>query len=110
MRYFIQLIATRRIINFPQLLIIKALLSIYPGKLTYCSASIDLKINTVACQLLRLFAAENDGDIILDLRIMKVTRGSMASDSLSLAPLSGAIAPVSGNSWGHPCLVLLEQL
>ena len=33
---------------------------IQPGKLTNSSTSIDLKINAVACQLLRLFAAENE--------------------------------------------------
>ena len=34
----------------------------------------DFKISAVACQLLRLFAAENDGDAILDLQIMKFIR------------------------------------
>ena len=31
---------------------------------------LDLKVNAVTCQLLWLFAAENDGDAILDLHIV----------------------------------------
>ena len=39
-----------------------------PGdKLTIFSTSIDLKTNAVVCQLLRLFAVKNDGNVILDL-------------------------------------------
>ena len=41
---------------------------------------INLKVNYVACQLLRLFAAENDGDAILGLQIMKFSRESMPPD------------------------------
>ena len=65
----------RRIVNFPRLLIGKAILLIQPGKLTHFSAFINLKINAVICQLLQLFAALN-----LDLQIMKFSRGRMPSD------------------------------
>ena len=37
-------------------------------------------MNAVACQLLRLFAAENDRDAILGLQIMKFFPGEHASD------------------------------
>ena len=61
--------------------IVKHFLLICPGKLTNFSTSIDLKMNAVACQLLRLFAAENDGDAILDLQIMTFFGGSMPRTS-----------------------------
>ena len=72
----------RRIVNFPRLLISKALfidLARQINKFLYIYY-IDLKINAVACQLLRLFASENDGDAILGLQIMKFSQGSMPPD------------------------------
>ena len=68
----------RRIVNFPWLPISKALF-------------IDLarQINTSLTHLLRLFAAENEGDAILDLQIIKFFQGSMPPDPSSLAPCRG---------------------
>ena len=43
----------------------------------------------MACQLLQLFAAENEGDAILDLQIMKFFQGSIPPDPSSLAPCLG---------------------
>ena len=57
--------------------IVNHFLLIYPGKLTKISTSINLKINAVVCQLLPLFAAENEGDATLELQIMKCFRGSL---------------------------------
>ena len=66
----------------------------------------------MACRLLRLFSAENDGDVILDLQIMNFFSGSMRPDAPppSLAPLSGTLAPVSGNSLRPPCFLYIVFL
>ena len=77
----------------PQLLISKALFIDLARQIIYLIVLhiyIDLKINAVACQLLRLLANENDGDAFLGLQIMKIPQGSRASGPPSLAPpLSG---------------------
>ena len=52
----------------------------------------------VVCQLLRLFAVEKDGDAILNLQIMKVFPGEHYPGPYEFSPLSGTLAPVSGNS------------
>ena len=41
----------------------------------FFSTSIDTKINAVVCQLLLLFATENDGNFILDLQIIEIFPG-----------------------------------
>ena len=85
---------------------------IYPwGKLTNFSTSIDLKINAVACQLLRLFAAENDGDAILDIQSMTFSRGSMPPNPPSLAPLSlcdGELLAQPIGQFEHSFLILID--
>ena len=70
----------------------------------YTSTSIDFKINAVVCQLLRLFAAQNGGNVILDIQIIEILRGEQdAGNLLEPPPPVGDLAPVSGNSRRHPC-------
>ena len=61
----------RRIVHFRGLLISKTIFINLARQIWNCSACIDLKIVAVACQLLRLFAPENEGDACLDLHIIK---------------------------------------
>ena len=48
----------------------------------FYSTSIALKINAVVCQLLRLFAAKNDGNVILDLQIIEIFGGEQDAGHL----------------------------
>ena len=64
----------------------------------FCT-SIDLKILALVCQLLRLFATENEGNLFLHHQIIEIIPGEHYPWQLFLASLSGTLALVTGNLW-----------